>query len=57
MPLKKGKSREIVSFNIGELMRAGKKQDQAIAVAMKEAGMSKPKPKSKSQNGRKIYRP
>lgn len=41
MPLKRGKSKATVSRNIAELMHSGKPQDQAIAIAMKEAGMSK----------------
>jgi len=41
MPLKKGKSKKVVSENIGELVRAGKPQKQAVAIAMNEAGMKK----------------
>jgi hypothetical protein len=56
MPLKAGKSKSTVSFNIRELIHSGKEkghigtgppksgkalQDQAIAIAMKKAGKSK----------------
>ena len=43
MPLKKGKSKEVVSQNISELMHSGRPQKQAVAIAMSEAGLSKPK--------------
>lgn len=41
MPLKKGKSKKVISSNIKELMHSGRKQPQAVAMAMKKAGMSK----------------
>ena len=41
MPLKKGKSKKVVSANIRELMHSGRKQPQAVAIAMKTAGISK----------------
>ena len=41
MPLKKGKSKKVVSENISMMMHEGKKQDQAVAIAMHEAGMEK----------------
>ncbi len=47
MPLKKGKSKAAVSANIAELERSGRKPNQAIAIAMSEAGKSKPKKKGK----------
>lgn len=37
-PLKPGKSREVISANIGELVRAGHAVKQAAAIAYKEAG-------------------
>ncbi len=43
MPLRKGKSRAVISANIREMMASGHPQDQAVAAAMNEAGMSKKK--------------
>jgi hypothetical protein len=37
MPLKKGSSSKTVSYNIKELMRSGRKQKQAVAIALKNA--------------------
>jgi hypothetical protein len=45
MPLKKGSDDKTVSDNIRELRHSGKSQDQAVAIAMKEAGKSKDKKK------------
>ena len=41
MPLHVGKSQKVVSKNIKELMHSGRKQSQAVAIAMKKAGMAK----------------
>lgn len=43
MPLAKGKSKEIVSQNIKEMVKAGHPQKQAVAAAMNQAGKSKKK--------------
>jgi hypothetical protein len=43
MPLKKGKSRKVISENIRTEMEHGKPQKQAIAIAMHKAGKSRRK--------------
>lgn len=43
MPLKKGRSQQVVSSNIKTEMAAGKPQKQAIAIALSKAGKSRGK--------------
>jgi len=43
MPLKKGKSKKIISENIWAEMHAGKPRAQSIAIAMSKAGKSRSK--------------
>lgn len=43
MPLKKGKSKKVVSENISELRHSGYPERQSIAIAMSKAGRSKKK--------------
>lgn len=47
MPIKKGKSKKVISMNISEIMHSGKSQKQAIAIAMSATGKSRKKKKSK----------
>jgi hypothetical protein len=41
MPLKKGKSRKVISENIATERAAGRPMDQAVAIAMRKAGRPK----------------
>jgi hypothetical protein len=48
MPLKTGKSDKAVSANISELVKSGRPQKQAVAIAMRKAGRPK-----RSESGRR----
>lgn len=41
MPLKKGKSKAVVSSNIRELRRSGRTHKQAVAIALSQARIKK----------------
>ena len=43
MPLKKGKSKKVISENIREMMHSGYKQSQAVAAALSQAKNKKRK--------------
>jgi len=45
MPLVKGKSKAAISQNIRTEINAGRPQKQAVAIAMRKAGRTRPKSK------------
>jgi hypothetical protein len=47
MPLRKGKSKEIVSGNIREMIKAGHPKKQAVAASLAKAGKAARKRKHK----------
>jgi hypothetical protein len=51
-PLKPGSSKKTIASNIAELRRSGRPQDQAVAIAMHEAGKSKPAKKAAKKKGK-----
>jgi hypothetical protein len=53
MPLKKGKSKKVISENIREMMHAGHPQKQSIAAAMRQADMPMKHGKSSKKKGKK----
>jgi hypothetical protein len=49
MPLKRGSGKKTISSNIRELVHSGRKQRQAIAIAMNKAGKSRRKKSRKKK--------
>lgn len=45
MPLREGRSPDVINANIAELIKSGYRRDQAVAIAYKKAGKSKKKRK------------
>jgi hypothetical protein len=45
MPLKKGRSKKAVGQNIRELVKSGRSQKQATAIAMRKAGKTRKRKK------------
>lgn len=43
MPLAKGRSKKVIGNNIAELVRSGRPQKQAVAIAYSKAGKSRKK--------------
>jgi hypothetical protein len=48
MPIKKGKSRKVISGNVAELVKSGRPQNQAVAIALASARKSKVKTRATS---------
>ena len=56
MPLKKGSSQDIISWNIAKLIREGYTRERAIAAAMRSAGKKKPVKKNRKPKHNPVRR-
>lgn len=49
MPLKKGKSKKVIASNIRREIRAGRPRKQAVAIALRTAGVPKKRKRKKKK--------
>lgn len=56
MPLKKGKSRNVISENIKELVDSGRPQKQAVAIALSTARKGQRNGKVKRRKAKKVIK-
>lgn len=49
MPLKSGRSREVIAANIRELIRSGRPKNQAVAISLQKAGISRAKKRKRKK--------
>lgn len=55
MPLEKGHSQETIQRNIAELIKSGRSKAQAVAIALKLAGKSKPQSANRKNSQKHGY--
>ena len=56
MPLKRGSSQATISKNIAQLIEEGYPRNQAVAIAYRTAGKSRPKARRKRSRAKKSRR-
>lgn len=52
MPLKSGSSKNVISKNVSEMVKAGYSQPQAVAASLRKAGVPKAKGKAKKKKAK-----